>query len=35
MRDQADDVRLVLASNYPDTLRQVVTEEQRPWYKFW
>jgi outer membrane protein assembly factor BamD len=35
MRDQADDVRLVLASNYPDTLQEVVEEEQKPWYKFW
>ena len=35
MRDQADDVRLVIADNYPDTLKQVVKEEQKPWYKFW
>lgn len=35
MRDQADDIRLVLASNYPDTLEQVVREEQKPWYRFW
>ena len=35
MRDQADDVRLVIAGNYPDTLKQVIKEEQKPWYKFW
>jgi outer membrane protein assembly factor BamD len=35
MRDQVEDVRLVLASNYPDTLEQVVREEQKPWYRFW
>ena len=35
MRDQADDVRLVLADNYPATLQKVVKEEQKPWYKFW
>jgi outer membrane protein assembly factor BamD len=35
MTDQAADVRLVIASNYPDTLRQVVKEEEKPWYKFW
>lgn len=35
MRDQAEDIRLVIASNYPETLRQVVKEEQKPWYKFW
>ena len=35
MRDQADDIRRVIASNYPDTLKQVVKEEKKPWYKFW
>jgi outer membrane protein assembly factor BamD len=35
MRDQADDIRLVIAGNYPDTLQQVVNEEQKPWYRFW
>jgi outer membrane protein assembly factor BamD len=35
MRDHADDIRLVLASNYPETLREVIKEEQKPWYKMW
>jgi outer membrane protein assembly factor BamD len=35
MRDHADDIRLVIASNYPDTLQEVIREEQRPWYRFW
>ncbi|MEZ5562274.1 MAG: outer membrane protein assembly factor BamD [Gammaproteobacteria bacterium] len=35
MRDQVEDIRQVLAANYPDTLRQVVKEEQKPWYRFW
>jgi outer membrane protein assembly factor BamD len=35
MRDHADDIRLVIASNYPDTLQEVIKEEQRPWYRFW
>jgi hypothetical protein len=25
----------VIASNYPDTLQEVIKEEQRPWYRFW